>query len=198
MTQDQTTRITPLISDVIGGRIRDLRERAGMSRDDLAAAARDAGAPEALTGTVIRFLETGRPGKDGQRTRFFNLDEMMALASALEISPLELLGDQAVLFVGSEPAQACPACAAQAGVLEQTVRVDLAQLGELAELEQTLVATAVRLAQAIDRATGDAEARLPALSKELRAALEQIAAGRRGREDPDDDVDEFDDLDEPD
>ncbi|MFI6332927.1 hypothetical protein ACIBBG_32050 [Micromonospora chersina] len=196
VTQDQTTGITPLISDVIGARIRDLRERAGMSRDDLATAAADAGAPAGLTGTVIRFLETGRPGKDGQRTRYFTLDELAALAAGLEVSPMELLGDQAVLFVGdaARPA-ACPTCAAGDGEITRVVRADVDKLGKLGDLEPTLVATALRLAAAIDGATGEAAARLHHLTKELRATVEQLLAARR-TDDPDGE-DDFDDLDDP-
>ncbi|MFG2054779.1 helix-turn-helix domain-containing protein [Micromonospora sp. NPDC048930] len=197
MTQDQTTGITPLISDVIGARIRDLRERAGMSREDLAAAAAEAGAPAGLTGTVIRFLETGRPGRDGVRTRYFTLDELAALAAGLEVTPMELLGDQAVLFVGdaAKPAP-CPTCAAGEGEMTRVVRADVGKLGELGDLEPTLVATALRLAGAIDGATGDAAARLHLLTRELRATVEQLLAARRS-DDPDDE-DDFDDLDAPD
>jgi hypothetical protein len=70
---------------------------------------------------------------------------------------------------------------------------DLAELGELSTLEPTLVAGALRLAAAIDE-TGDAKA-LPALVRELRATLEQIAAGRRRTETPEGDP--FGDLDDP-
>ncbi|WP_319460078.1 helix-turn-helix transcriptional regulator [Micromonospora sp. RTP1Z1] len=198
MTQDQTSGIASLISDVIGQRIRDLRERAGMSREDLAAAASEAGAPAGLTGTVIRFLETGRPGRDGQRTRYFTLDELAALAAGLEVTPMELLGDQAVLFVGQagRPA-ACPTCAAGVGEMTRVVREDVDKLGELGELEPTLVATALRLAGAIDGATGEAAARLHLLTRELRATVEQLTAARRRDEPDDDDEDEFGDLDAP-
>ena len=197
VTQDQTTGITPLISDVIGARITDLRKRAGMSREDLATAAAEAGAPAGLTGTVIRFLETGRPGRDGQRTRYFTLDELVALAAGLEVTPMELLGDQAVLFVGdaATPA-ACPSCAAGEGEMTRVVRADVGKLGELGDLEPTLVATALRIAGAIDGATGEAASRLHLLTKELRATVEQLLAARRTGTD-DDDEDDFDDLDEP-
>jgi hypothetical protein len=77
--------------------------------------------------------------------------------------------------------------------LVEVTRDDLAELGDLSMLEPTLVAGALRLAAAIDE-TSDAKT-LPALVRELRATLEQIAAGRRRIEPPGDD--EFGDLDDP-
>ena len=200
MTQDRVGGIGAAISDVIGARIRDLRERQRMSRDDLAAAAREAGAPETLTGTVIRFLETGRPGRDGRRTRFFTLDELLGLAAGLEAPPLELLGDAAVLIAGDAAPAGCPACDGSPGALEKRVRADVAALEDLAELEPSLAETAYVLAAAIDAGGGEGGKQLPALTRELRACLEQIAAGRRGRAEPDEDVDDdgLDDLDSPD
>lgn len=197
MTQDRDSRIDAAISDVIGGRILDLRKRAGMSRDDLADAAREAGAPATLTGTVIRFLETGRPGKDGRRTRYFSFDELLGVAAGLEVSPLELLGDQAAHF-GAAPAD-CGRCGAQPGDVERTVRADLAALDDLQELETSLAQTAYVLARAVDAAAAEDAKALPALTRELRACIEQITAARRGRAEPDpDDGDDEDDLDAPD
>lgn len=200
MTQDRVTRIDAAISDVIGSRIRDLRESAGLSREDLAVAAREAGAPASLTGTVIRFLETGRPDKDGRRTRYFAFDELLGVAAGLEVSPLELLGDQAVHFAGEQVAAttSCANCGATPGPVETTVRTDLAQLAA-AELEPSLAQIAYGLARAVDVAALAGDGALPRLTRELRACLEQIAAGRRGHVDPDPDAeDELDGLDEPD
>lgn len=200
MTQDRVSEIDKAISDVIGAQIRDLRESAGMSRDDLAAAARDAGAPPTLTGTVIRFLETGRP-KDGQRTRFFAFDELLGLAAGLEVSPLELLGDQAVHFAGEQvtTTTSCANCGAVPGPVEQQVRTDLAALSDLEDLEPSLAQIAYGLARAVDSAALEADKALPQLTRELRACLEQIVAGRRARAEPDpDDRDDLDDLGAPD
>jgi len=187
------TRVT--VSDQIADRVRDLRKRAGLTREQVAGAAREAGAAEDFTHHVLGFLENGRP-KDGVRTRLFALDEVFALAAALEVSPLELLGDSAQLFVGDTHAVSveCPRCAAGPGGLERVTRADLARLGELSPLETTLVETAYRLAAAIDG--GEEPRALPALTKELRAVVEQLSAGRR-RVPPPPPEDDFGDLDDP-
>lgn len=182
------------ISDRLGTRIRDLRTRVGMSQGDLAAAAREHGAGDSFSDDVVSFLEGGRR-RDGRRTRLFMLDELLPLAAALEVSPLELLGDTASLFIGDK-AQievVCPRCADGAGGMEKATRADLARLGELSTLETTLVEAAYRLAAAID-AGEDARA-LPSLTKELRATVQELGAGRRRAEKPSDD-DDFGDLDE--
>jgi hypothetical protein len=100
------------------------------------------------------------------------------------------------LFVGESGTVSveCPKCAAGMGGMERATRDDLARLGELSPLETTLVETAYRLAEAID-AGEDARA-LPGLTKELRATVQELGAGRRRTEKPSDD-DDFGDLDEP-
>jgi transcriptional regulator with XRE-family HTH domain len=185
------------LSERLAARVRDLRVRAGMTQPQLAAAAREHGAGESFSEVVVGHLESGRR-REGRRTRLFTLDELLPLASALEVSPLELLGeDSAQLFVGESGAArfVCPDCSAEPGPLERAVREDLAGLDDLATLEPTLVETAFRLAKAID-AGEDARA-LPALTKELRATVESLAASRRRGEKPPDDED-FGDLDDPD
>jgi transcriptional regulator with XRE-family HTH domain len=192
--------IRETVSDQIAQRVRDLRERTGLSREQLADAAREAGAAPDFTAAVLRFLETGRPDSAGVRTRLFALDELWALALALEVTPLELLGDTAGLFVGDSAdvrvSVKCPTCVrkAESGGLEEVARTDLAGLGDLSTLETTLVETAYRLAAAID-AGEDARA-LPGLTKELRATVQELSAGRRRVPPPPED--DFGDLDEPD
>ncbi len=195
MSQDRVDSISLSISDVIGERIRDLRTRAGMGRDELAAAARAAGAAESLTAAVVGFLETGRRGKDGRRTRDFAVDELLALAAALEVSPLELLGDQAARIVGADVGRA----AREPGELETAVRKDIEDLAELdgEQFEPSLAQTAYILARAIDAGGGPEGRQLHALTKDLRATLEAIAAGRRGEELPDPADDEFGDMGDP-
>jgi transcriptional regulator with XRE-family HTH domain len=190
------TQIGQPISDVIGDRIRDLRTRAGMSRAELAEAAQAAGAPGTFTAAVVGFLESGRRSSNGARTRHFLVDELLALAAALEVSPSELLGGAAVLFAADDTAQACPNCGGTPGPLETTARADIKALAALTGIEASLAATAYVLARAVDAGGGEDGRQLPALTKEFRACLEQIAAGRRGVEEPDED-DEFGDLDSP-
>jgi len=191
VTQDRTPAIGSAINAVIRDRIRDLRERAGLSRDELAGRAREHGAPESFTANVVGFLERGRRG--------LTLEELLALAGALEVTPLELLGDQAAVLIGEGPAEApvCPNCGGEAGQLEATVRADVSQLGDLGPLEQTLTRTAIRIATEIDAVRGgDAARDLPRLTRELRAAVEQLLSGRRTAPDPDDE-DDLDDLGSP-
>jgi transcriptional regulator with XRE-family HTH domain len=182
------------VSDQIADRVRDLRNRAGLTREQVAEAAREAGAAEDFTHHVLGFLENGRP-KDGVRTRLFALDEVFALAAALEVSPLELLGDSAQMFVGDTHTVAveCPRCAAGMGGMEKVAREDLGRLGDLSPLETTLVEAAYRLAAAID--TGEEPRVLPALTKELRATVQELSAGRR--REPSAPEDDFSDLDDP-
>jgi transcriptional regulator with XRE-family HTH domain len=184
-------------SDRLGARIHDLRTRSGLSQEDLAAAAREHGADDSFSGKVVGFLENGRR-QAGRRTRLINLDEILPLASALEVTPLELLGDAGQLFVGDSGTVKveCPRCASEAGGLEKATRADLARLGELKELETTLVETAFRLAKAID--DGEDPKALPALTKELRATVQELGAGRRRAEKPPEEEDPFGDLDDPD
>ncbi|AYF31094.1 hypothetical protein CSH63_33060 [Micromonospora tulbaghiae] len=191
-TQDRTPVIASSINAVIRDRIRDLRERAGLGRDELAERAREYGAPESFTANVVGFLERGRRG--------LTLEELLALAGALEVTPLELLGDQAAVLIGEGRVEApvCPSCGGEAGQLEAVVRADVAALGELGTLEQTLTMTAIRVAAEIDTLRGGDEAKeLPRLTRELRSAVEQILSGRRTVPDPDDE-DDLDDLDSPD
>jgi transcriptional regulator with XRE-family HTH domain len=193
---DDVTDADGSISDRLGERIRDLRTRLGMSQTDLADSAREHGAGGSFSTGVVGFLETGRR-REGRRTRMFTLDELLPLAAALEVSPLELLGVEAAqLFAGEQALRVeCPTCVATAGGMEKVTRKDLARLGELSPLETTLVETAFRLAKAIDEAD-DARV-LPALTKELRATVQELGAGRRRAEKPSDD-DDFGDLDDPD
>ncbi|MFG3709201.1 helix-turn-helix domain-containing protein [Micromonospora sp. NPDC047670] len=179
------------INAVIRDRIRDLRERAGLGRDELAERAREYGAPESMTANVVGFLERGRRG--------LTLEELLALAGALEVTPLELLGDQAAVLIGEGQVEApvCPSCGGEAGQLEATVRGDVGKLGELGPLEETLTKTAIRLAAEIDGLHGEGVKELPRLTRELRSAVEQILAGRRTVPDPDDE-DDLDDLGSPD
>jgi transcriptional regulator with XRE-family HTH domain len=183
-------------SDRLGQRIHDLRTRVGLSQEDLAAAARGHGADDTFSGKVVGFLENGRR-QAGRRTRLFSLDEILPLAAALEVTPLELLGDIGQLFVGDSGSVRieCPKCAAGMGGMERVTREDLARLGELTPLETTLVETAYRLAEAID--AGEDVRTLPALTKELRATVQELGAGRRRAEKPSE-VDDFGDLDDPD
>lgn len=194
MTGDRMTSTGVVISDVIADRVRDLRQREGVSREELAERARAAGAPESFTAVVVGFLETGRP-KSGRRTRDFAIDEVAWCAAALQVAPARLFGDQWPAFAGAEPA-GCTRCAGEAGQIEATLRRDLDAMETLTGLEPSIAAAALRLAQEVDQATGED---VPRLMREFRATLVQLGAGRRRHPEPAGKPagDEFGDLDKP-
>lgn len=77
-------------SDVIGPRIRDLRQRRGLTRDELAKKCVDLGAD--ISAAVLVNIETGRPDKTtGKRRRDITVDELLILALALDVPPARLL-----------------------------------------------------------------------------------------------------------
>lgn len=84
-------------SDIAGQRVRQMRQRLGLTARDLAARCAQIGAPQ-ITHTVITNLETGRPGPDGRRRRDITAGELLILAAALDVPPPYLLapldGDQ--------------------------------------------------------------------------------------------------------
>lgn len=78
-------------SDVVGARVRQLRlERGWKTPQQLAERCAEIGA-EDLTTNAIYALESGRRDAEGRRRRRVTVDEMIALAYALEVSPLALL-----------------------------------------------------------------------------------------------------------
>jgi transcriptional regulator with XRE-family HTH domain len=173
---------TVAASHELARKVCELRKRQRWSYRDLEAKLREHGQPILASG--LFKLERGERRTD--------VDELAALAAVLGVGVLELLGLETTL------ASAPPAAPARAGPggMEQATRADLARLGELSPLETTLVETAYRLAGAID-STSDAKA-LPGLTKELRATVQELGAGRRRAEKPSGDDDDFGDLDEPD
>lgn len=77
-------------SDLVGERVRKLREGRFTVRQ-LADRCSELGAPE-LTAATIANIETGRRDKDtGKRRRDITIDELLALALALDAPPLVLL-----------------------------------------------------------------------------------------------------------
>jgi transcriptional regulator with XRE-family HTH domain len=77
-------------SDVVAGRVRDIRHKRGLTVAQLAARLADRGMP-GLTEQALYNLEAGRPDRRGLRRRAVSVDELLALAYALEVSPLDLL-----------------------------------------------------------------------------------------------------------
>lgn len=97
MTDD---RLGEAVSDVAVARIREARKTRGWRTSDLAGRCAETGHPE-LTRAVLENIESGRR-QDGRRTRHITVDELYALARALECKPGQLLpgdsGDTAFTF----------------------------------------------------------------------------------------------------
>lgn len=79
-----------MLSATVGLEIRRRREAANLTRDQVAQRCKSLGWPE-LTSTVLHYIETGRPDADGRRRRDITVDEVVALAHALDLPPLVLL-----------------------------------------------------------------------------------------------------------
>ena len=80
------------VSDVVAAKVKDLRRRSGWSTTKLASRCAKIGHPE-ITRSVIENIEGGRR-RDGERTRAVTVDELVALADALECVPAYLLPGQ--------------------------------------------------------------------------------------------------------
>lgn len=157
------------ISLAITARVREIRQVKGITRDELSASARAAGAPESLTTAALRNIEIGR--------RPVSVDELVWLSSAFGVPPLGLLGEYAELFGADEkPAQDC-------GAVEEATRLAVLGLGPLQGRDCALAEAAYALAKKLDDDAGMAAA---AVSKELRAVLDDIWAGHADEEDEDD------------
>lgn len=185
-----TDRITS-ISDAIAEAIRAGRKREGLTRAEFATAAWDAGAPTDFSAAVVGYIETGRRDKDGRRKREVTVDEAVFLAAALGTTVLELLGEHAHLY-GTEEKERCSACESRGGAVLAQARLDIEDLGDLADVEPTLAQLIYALASAVD-AGGD---KLPSLAKELRETL-KLLIGARAVEPPAEE-DDLDDAGEPD
>ena len=81
-----------MLSDGVGQRVADFRRERGMRREDLAQrVAEVTGDPAYLSAPTIGNIETGRPGSDGIRRRTVSVDELLVLAKALDVMPIQLL-----------------------------------------------------------------------------------------------------------
>lgn len=80
------------VSDVVAAKVKDLRHSYGWSTDELAARCAEIGYPE-ISQNVIENIESGRR-RNGERTRSVTVDELFALAKALQCVPAYLLPGQ--------------------------------------------------------------------------------------------------------
>lgn len=160
--------MTEPISAAITAGLAVERRRQSLTREEVAAAAQAAGAPDTFTSAALRNVETGRRG--------VTVDELAWLAAALDVPPWQLLGDQADRF--TPPAPPAPA----GGPVEEATRAAIDELGALDGIEAPLAAAAAALARALDDGAAMATA---AVSKELRATLAQLWEGRDAEDDDD-------------
>jgi len=78
----------PMPSDVVAARVREVRGKRHLTVAELAERCAALGAPE-LTAQALYKLEQRRPGK--LRPRPVTVDELLALAAALNVAPVHLL-----------------------------------------------------------------------------------------------------------
>jgi transcriptional regulator with XRE-family HTH domain len=136
-----------------------LRRRRGWDQPTLARHVTEAG--RAMTASVVGKVEAG--------TRRVDVDDLVALAVALEVKPERLL-----LAAGGDPEE--PQASTADGPITAAVRDDIEALGELDDLEQpgtALAEIALRLAREMD-AGGEGGSALHSLAKELRSVLAEL------------------------
>lgn len=77
-------------SDVVGRRVREVREARRLSVKQLAERCGDKAGYE-LSAQALYNLENGRRDKDERRRRLVTVDELLALGTALNVAPVHLL-----------------------------------------------------------------------------------------------------------
>lgn len=83
-------------SGIIAAQVRRRRRQLDITRQSLAEKCASVGAPR-LTLAALTNIETGRPDSQGTRRRDVTVEELLALACALDIHPVDLMvpGDAA-------------------------------------------------------------------------------------------------------
>lgn len=83
-------------SEIVAKQVRAARRRRDLNRQQLAEKCRSIGAPK-LTLAALTNIETGRPDSEGRRRREITVEELLALAYALDVNPVDLMvpGDAA-------------------------------------------------------------------------------------------------------
>lgn len=153
------------------------RQRRGWEQRHLAERMTQAGRP--MSTSVLGKIEAG--------TRRVDVDDLVALAAALEIPASRLLPASADDGAAADPFEEATA----PGPVREQVLDDIATLGDLEALDPTaptLAAVAVRLAQEID---APAPFALHSLSKELRQVLADLRSLAPEESDDDDDLDDL-------
>lgn len=164
---------TEPISATITAEIMAARRVQGTTRDEVAAAARLAGAPPTFSAAALRNIETSRRG--------VTVDELVWLAEALGTPVRGLLAEHAETF-GADVA-AAPVC----GPVEAAARAAVDELGELDGAEAALAEAAYVLARTLDEGAGMAAA---AVAKQYHALLSALWEARDD-EDEDDGAEDY-------
>ncbi|MBL7494461.1 helix-turn-helix transcriptional regulator [Frankia sp. AgB1.9] len=115
-------------------------------------------------------------GKVESGQRELTLAEGYAIAELLDVPLVEAAAGGAVATarpVGGSP-------------VVEAVESDLEALGDLVGIEPSLAAVALALARQMDAPDGGTS--LPSLARELRAVLAELASGRQGDDEDDDDL----------
>jgi transcriptional regulator with XRE-family HTH domain len=157
------------------------RQRRGLDQAGLAAAVTAAGRP--MSASVLGKIESA--------ARRVDVDDLVALAAALDVDAVQLLPG------ADHPADVDDPFDVGPGSVTARVIEDIAALGDLEVLDATaptLAAVAVRLAREVDAPASPGNS-LHSLSKELRQVLADLRS--LAPEEPDDD-DDLDDLATPD
>lgn len=76
-------------SDVIGHRLKELRNRHGWTAAELGKRCGEVGLP--LTRQAITNIEAGRRDDEGARRRHVTVDELLALSLVLNVAPVNLM-----------------------------------------------------------------------------------------------------------
>ncbi|MEV6124883.1 helix-turn-helix transcriptional regulator [Streptomyces sp. NPDC052077] len=156
------------------------RQRLGWDQALLARRVTEAGRP--MSASVLGKVEAG--------TRRVDVDDLVALAAALDVPPARLLPG------ASDPDPGPSGQTDGPGLVRARVEEDLAALGDLEALDltaPTLAAVALRLATEVDAAASPSGP-LHSLTKELRQVLAELRT--LAPEEPDDD--DLGDLGSPD
>lgn len=77
-------------SEIIATQVRKRRRQLDLNRQQLADRCAGVGAPQ-ITVAALTNIETGRPDSDGKRRRDVTAEELLALANALDMHPVDLL-----------------------------------------------------------------------------------------------------------
>lgn len=150
-----------------------LRRDRGWEQRELAERVTVVGRP--MSSSLISKIESG--------ARRVDVDDLVALAAALEVSPALLV------LAAPAGAESDPEPGLDDGTTAQSVADavdgDIEALGDLVGVEPSLAQMARRLARQIDAGADDGRL-LPALNRELRATLSQLLEVHEPEEDDDD------------